>query len=122
MRMKRCLWFFLMLSGITNRSGAQNSLTIGSGAQLVCSGSAYLTLTDIGRVNNNGGFTPGSGTVAVRSAVQPAVIGGTTAWNFHDLSLDDAAGSALGRPLSIGHVLQFMHGNLNLKGNTITLS
>jgi hypothetical protein len=120
--MKRCLWFFLMWSGIPNRSGAQNSLTIGAGAQLVCSGSVYLTLTDIGRVNTNGGFTAGGGTVVIRSAVQPSVIGGNAAWNFHDLVVDDAAGIELGRAVVIGHVLRLNHGNVNLKGNTIALS
>jgi hypothetical protein len=120
--MRKFLWFFFMWSGITNRSGAQNSLTIGAGSQLVFSSGAYLSLTDIGQVNNNGGFAAAGGTVVIRSAVQHSVIGGSTAWNFHTLSIDDAAGVELGRPVVIGHSLSLVHGNLDLKGNTISLS
>lgn len=111
-----------MWSGITNRSGAQNSLTIGAGSQLVCSGSAYLSLTDIAQVNNHGSFTPGQGSVIIRSAIQQSVLGGSGAWNFHTLSVDDAAGVELERAVVIGRLLNLVHGNLNLNGNTISLS
>ncbi|HEY4064658.1 MAG TPA: T9SS type A sorting domain-containing protein [Puia sp.] len=125
--MKKYLLRFLLfasLTGITSRLQAQNTLSIGAGAQLVCTGPVSLSLTDLNQLTNHGSFSAGTGTVIIKSAAQPILLGGNgnSSLTFHNLSLDNMAGARLGQSLIIGHQLTFLNGNLDLKGNNIELS
>jgi hypothetical protein len=125
--MKKYLHRFLLFTGLTGihtRPQAQNTLSIGAGAQLVCTGPIFLSLTDLHQLTNHGSFSAGTGTVIIKSTTQPTLLGGNgnTSLSFHNLSLDNTAGVQLGQPLLISHQLTFLNGNLDLKGNNIDLA
>jgi hypothetical protein len=114
--MKR-ISFFSVLLLVTGISHAQDFF-VQSGADVFLQNGAVVTLQ--GSLQNNGTLS-GTGTFLFKGSSLQSITGtGTT--NFHNLTIDNAAGVSLFRNIGVNNSLTFTTGNLDLKSFNVLLN
>ena len=101
---------------VTNPLTVKNDVTIAGGTL----NANNLNMNVGGNWTNNGTFTPGSGTVVFNGAAAQT-IGGSTDTTFAFLTINNAAGVSLNRPVRVNNQLALTNGLLTLGSNDLTL-
>jgi len=121
---KGSLFAKLMVALLPFGAAAQ-SIHIGSGAQLIETGSIYMTLNKMSFIND-GRFTAGNGSVVSFVGGFPSTIttiGGTNTTPFSNLLILKSTGGdvMLNQDITVNAGLGITFGNLLLNGHTITI-
>jgi hypothetical protein len=116
--MNRCLMLASLL--LINKSViAQNTYNIGTGTNLVSSGSIQLVF-ETGNLTNNGTWNDATGTVTFAG---PITYSGSGTTSFYNLMVNHASTtSLLNAPISLSNLLTPTAGTLNANGNLTLLS